>query len=409
MNDMAPVGSTAIALPEGTALAAVFRAENGIDPIIAAIAAEVRAHVPDISTKKGRDAIASLAYRVSRSKTVLDDAGKSLNEAARAEISIVDAARRKVREQLDALRDEARKPLDDWEAAEEQRLNLLKSRLRALDAGRADVTQSADHIAAVLAEVEATEIGEDWQEYQGQAAIAKDQAVTILRRNLEVARKREADAAELERLRAEDAKRAEAERGQREAEEAERRLADRAERARAYIGEVGRGLIGGQPQAYAILIYELQTKLPPLIAELGVHSASVDDLRKNTLADLSAAAAKQQAEAEARAEADRKESAERAAKEAEEAAERKLAEEKERHEREIAEAKRRADEAAQRERDRLADERRAEAEAQQRREENTRIRNRIKREIAKAIDGMTADEIAEALTAGRVPHCTVSF
>lgn len=265
MNDMVPVGSTAIALPEGTALAAVFRAENGIDPIIAAIAAEVRAHVPDTSTKKGRDSIASLAYRVSRSKTVLDDAGKSLNEAARAEISIVDAARRKVREQLDALRDEARKPLDDWEAAEEQRLNLLKSRLRALDAGRADVTQSADHIAAVLAEVEA------------------------------------------------------------------------------------------------------------------------------------------------RAEADRKESAERAAKEAEEAAERKLAEEKERHEREIAEAKRRADEAAQRERDRLADERRAEAEAQQRREENTRIRNRIKREIAKAIDGMTADEIAEALTAGRVPHCTVTF
>ena len=44
----------------------------------------------------------------------------------------VDAARRKMRDALDALRDEARKPLDDWEAAEATRIQNLKSRVERL-------------------------------------------------------------------------------------------------------------------------------------------------------------------------------------------------------------------------------------------------------------------------------------
>lgn len=70
--------STALAIPERTELVALFTKEGGIDPIIARIEAEVRSHVPDVTTKRGRDAIASLAYKVARSKTTLDEAGKSL-------------------------------------------------------------------------------------------------------------------------------------------------------------------------------------------------------------------------------------------------------------------------------------------------------------------------------------------
>ncbi len=409
MNDMVSVGSAELIIPEGTALATAFRAENGVDPIIAMIQREVRAHVPDTSTKKGRDAIASLAYKVSRSKTALDDAGKSLNDAARAEINIVDAARRKVREQLDALRDEARKPLADWEAAEELRTNGLKARLRDLDASRADATSTAAHIAEVLAEVEGIGLGEDWQEFQGEAALAKDKAVTELRRNLDIATRRETEAAELAALRAEKERRDEEDRIRREAEEAAARLADRATRARAYIEQIGKGMIGGQPQPYAILIYELETKLPPLVAELGDHAAGVEQLRRDTLAVLVVAAEVQRKQDEARAEEDRKAAAELAAREAEEAVERKRIEDKERHDRELADAKRREDEAAQRERDRLAEERRVEVEAQRKREENTRIRNRIKREIAEAVDGLSPAEIAEKLMLRRVPHCTVTY
>lgn len=64
---------------------------------------EVEAHKPDLGTEKGRKAIASLAYKVTRTKTALDNAGKQLNEEARKQINAVDATRRKVREELDAL------------------------------------------------------------------------------------------------------------------------------------------------------------------------------------------------------------------------------------------------------------------------------------------------------------------
>lgn len=407
MNDMVPVASTELVLPQGTALAAAFRAENGIDPLIDMIAAEVRAHVPDTSTKKGRDAIASLAYRVSRSKTMLDEAGKTLNESARAEINIVDAARRKVRDALDALRDEARKPLVDWEAAEELRVNGLKARLRALDAGRADTTSSAAHIAAILSEVEAMGLGDDWQEFQGEAAIAKDKALTELRRNLDIATRREAEAAELARLREAQAKRDEEDRIRREVEGAAAKLAERAKNARIYIEQIGHGFIGGQLQPFAILIYELESKLPPLIDVMGEHADGLHALRIATLADATAAMERQRIEDETRAEEQRKAAAEVAAREAERAVQQKRAEDAARHERELTDAKRREDEAAQRERDRQAEERRVEAEAQRKREENTRIRNRVKREIAAAVEGLTATEIAEKLVAGNVPNCTV--
>lgn len=406
MNDMTPAPGTALTIPEPTQLATIFRAENGLDPIIARIEAEARTHVPDTSTKKGRDAIASLAHKVARSKTMLDDAGKQLNEEDRKRIAIVDAARRAVRDRLDALKAEVRIPLDKWEAAEAARVNGLRARMRALDAGRADHLCSRAQIAEVLAEIEATEIGDDWQEMQGEAAIMKDRAVTELRRNLEIARKREADAEELERLRAEQAKRDEEARIQREAEEAAAKLAERVSNARAYIETVGTGFIGGQPQPYGILIYELQQKIPSLIDQLGEHAAELHGLRLQVLERL---IEEQKADAAAKAarEADAiREAAERAAKEAEQRAAQEAEDRRIKHQREL-------DAAAEAERDRLAAERRAEAEAQRRREENARIRNRVKREISEALSAMagnaTPDAIADALVAGRIPHCTVRF
>jgi colicin import membrane protein len=44
----------------------------------------------DVTTEKGRKAIASMAYKVARTKTAIDEAGKKLNEEARARINAVD-------------------------------------------------------------------------------------------------------------------------------------------------------------------------------------------------------------------------------------------------------------------------------------------------------------------------------
>lgn len=57
---------------------AVFTTKEQLDPIIEAIEKEARSLVPDVSTRKGRDAIASMAHKVARSKTYIDNAGKDL-------------------------------------------------------------------------------------------------------------------------------------------------------------------------------------------------------------------------------------------------------------------------------------------------------------------------------------------
>lgn len=99
---------------------AVFTTKEQLDPIIDAIEKEARSLVPDVSTRKGRDAIASMAHKVARSKTYIDNAGKDLVAELKALPKQIDESRRIVRERLDALKDEVRRPLTEWEAEQER-------------------------------------------------------------------------------------------------------------------------------------------------------------------------------------------------------------------------------------------------------------------------------------------------
>lgn len=97
----------------------VFTADNGTSPYLDKISEEVRSFVPDLTTKKGRDAIASIAHKVSKSKTALDNIGKELVTELKKQPKLVDAERKRMRDYLDDLKIEVRKPLTDWE--EEQK------------------------------------------------------------------------------------------------------------------------------------------------------------------------------------------------------------------------------------------------------------------------------------------------
>ncbi|EML7036285.1 hypothetical protein RRR75_003283 [Klebsiella pneumoniae] len=99
---------------------AVFTNNDQLDPPIEAIEKEARSLVPDVTTKKGRDAIASMAHKVARSKTYIDNAGKDLVAELKALPKQIDESRRVVRERLDALKDEVRRPLTEWEAEQER-------------------------------------------------------------------------------------------------------------------------------------------------------------------------------------------------------------------------------------------------------------------------------------------------
>lgn len=55
-----------IAVIEQKDIVSVFTTENGVDVLFEQLANEVRAEVPDLTTKKGRDRIALLTKSVSR-------------------------------------------------------------------------------------------------------------------------------------------------------------------------------------------------------------------------------------------------------------------------------------------------------------------------------------------------------
>lgn len=218
---------------------AVFTLDNPVDVIndpkkfddlVGKIEAEVESHVPDLTTARGRKAIISLAYKVTRTKTALDDAGKELNAAKRAEIDAVDEVRREVRRKLDDLAAKARKPLDEWEAAEEQRQADVSEKLAFIDSVVAlaqHVDSTSSYIAAELAALERMEFDADvFQDALEIAINRKASALRTLRDLFARAEKAEKDAKELAELRA-----ANAEREAREAEErAERERQEQAKR-----------------------------------------------------------------------------------------------------------------------------------------------------------------------------------
>lgn len=189
---------------------AVLTNPQQFDALLDRIRAEVEGFDPDTATAKGRKAIASLAYKVARTKTALDDAGKELNASKRREIDAVDAVRRDIRDKLDALSAQARKPLDEWEAAEAARKARADNAMARIDRIVNDPGETADSIAASLAELSEPEhdLPEGWAEIiEAKRSTAIDTLTAMHGRAVRA----EADAAELAELRRCEADRAEAE------------------------------------------------------------------------------------------------------------------------------------------------------------------------------------------------------
>ncbi|MGN3718432.1 hypothetical protein ACTFVO_20085 [Enterobacter hormaechei] len=217
----------------------VFTTKEQLDPIIEAIEKEARSLVPDVSTRKGRDAIASMAHKVARSKTYIDNAGKDLVAELKALPKQIDESRRIVRERLEALKDEVRKPLTEWENAEAERKGALQQRLGDLRS-LADVIDSVGsylpsvEIQQRIESAKAVALDDSWQEVAAEAGVAKDTTIQQLEAALIVAKQREHEAAELERLRKEAEEKARLEREEnirREAAEKARRDAEQKAKA----------------------------------------------------------------------------------------------------------------------------------------------------------------------------------
>lgn len=227
---------------------AVFTNNDQLDPLIEAIEKEARSLVPDVTTKKGRDAIASMAHKVARSKTYIDNAGKDLVAELKALPKQIDESRRVVRERLDALKDEVRRPLTEWEAEQErikaeEAMNVIH--VEALTMNEEFDRQlgariESDHEMALLmndafdreqaekkAEAERQRIAREEEIKRQAEEKAKREAAEQAQREIDAAAAREREAI-LAKERAEREQREAAERAEREkqaAVEAERRKA----------------------------------------------------------------------------------------------------------------------------------------------------------------------------------------
>jgi hypothetical protein len=361
MNVAQKSESTDLAVVQKLTPAVVF-APGGVQDILDKITREVRSAQTDISTKAGREAVASLAYKVARSKTALDEMGKTLVADWKTKSAAVDAERRTIREKLDELKDEVRKPLTDWENAEKQRIADHEDAIVSIERmTQFDGPVSAADIKCRI-DALANRTPRQWQEFVQRASESSLRVGKALEDMHDIAVKREAEAAELARFRAEQIAREQKERDDKIAAEA-------AERARI----------------------EAETKAK---READEAAAKAETERKRVEQERADAIARAE-----RAEADRKAAAAKAeqdAKDAAEAAERKQAA------------------AIEAERKRIADDAAREARETTAREANIKHRTKINNEVLAALEQILpskdlAKAVVTAIAKGEIPHTRIGY
>lgn len=353
-----------ISLPKAIT-AELFTNESEFDKLLNKIEAAVKNHVADVTTKKGREAIGSLARKVSSTKVVLDNAGKDLTEAWRTQTKSVNDARNRIKDKLDALRDQVRQPLTDWENAEKSRIEGHEQRLQRLqEIASTTFGRTTEELSRLKDELAGQDMTAGaWDEFHGTACIVHGAAVDTVTRLIVEAEKREAEKAELEALRAEKEERDRIDREKEELDRLDREAKEKEERDR-----------------------------------------QAEEKRLQDIADAEARA-REQAELEAK---ERAEKAERDAKEAVERAEREkqeAIEKAEREKQEAIEAAARAEE--ERKRNEEDERRRREADEQNRKA----IIGDVLEDVIQAahISLETAEIIVTAIATHRVRHTQINF
>ena len=355
---------------------------GALDPILGRIEQEAREQAAslEISTEANRAALASLAYKIARSKTYIDDQGKDLGEGLRTQLTAINDERKRARERLDTLKDEVRKPLTEWE-------NLEKERVAAHEAALAEIEGAGDYTARTWQSLTAEAISDrireietdtrNWEEFSQRAAGVRAVALTAMKRALAAAEKLDAEKAEADRLRKEAAERAIKEREEaaaraatQAAEDKARRQAEAVERA----AEAERQRIEKEKaDAEARARYEEQKR----IAAEQEAQRQLDEAEKRRVAESQAALR-------------RAEIAEYEAKQAQEWA-------------------------VEAERERIAAAIRAEEEAAAKREANKRHRAKINREAKTALidhaqlSAELAEAVVSAIAKGLIPHITIEY
>ncbi|WP_020208251.1 hypothetical protein [Gilvimarinus chinensis] len=189
---------------------------------------QVAGEVPDLSTAASRARIASLAAKVSKSKVAVEKPGREYLKRIKELPKKIETELREFTREMDALRDETRKPLTEWEEAEKERVASHEAAIEAIRqtgqyADEFGTRFNSEKLKQKIEHVEGVTLGEHWEEFEAIAAREKDAALSGLKSALDAQLKHEAELAEIERRRAEQAERERKEREAQLVREAEER------------------------------------------------------------------------------------------------------------------------------------------------------------------------------------------
>lgn len=254
--------------------APVLYVAGGLDAYLEQIRQAVN-EVPDLSTKKGRDRVASLAAQVSRSKTAIEKPGREYLKRLKEAVRPAEAEIKRFVDACDELRDATRRPLTEWEA-EQERIKAEEA-MNALHAEALEMNIKfdqelaakfeADHEMALLMNDKFDREREEQRRQAEQAQRERDErlkqeAAEQARRDAEAKHKAELDAAAraerereeavaAERLRQEEAEAARLAEELRKAEEEARRAADKEHRRTVNRRVIADLIAQGIPEEFA--------------------------------------------------------------------------------------------------------------------------------------------------------------
>lgn len=176
-------------------LQAFFLDTGKLDAIYGHVEKMARALVADPLTKEGASQIKSCARQIASVKKRIDDIGKDVVAELKKLPGQIDANRKSLRERLEALQDDIRRPVTEIENREDEIDGIKGIHLRLANASSEEIAKELEFVRSIpLTE-------EKWHESLEKAKAAVEGEAKALALLLDTALKREKDAAELDKLR----------------------------------------------------------------------------------------------------------------------------------------------------------------------------------------------------------------
>lgn len=176
-------------------LQAFFLDAEKLDALYGHVEKMARALVADPLTKEGASQIKSCARQIASVKKRIDDIGKDVVADLKKLPGQIDANRKSLRERLEALQDDIRRPVTEIENREDEIDGIKSIHMRLANAASGDIHKELEFVRSIpLTE-------EKWHESLEKAKAAVEGEAKALALLLDTALKREKDAAELDKLR----------------------------------------------------------------------------------------------------------------------------------------------------------------------------------------------------------------